>query len=53
MLGDNVTVLSLTSSGNPRIYLVRLDTSLIDRAEYSCATATPCPCARTKKYFID
>ena len=37
MLGDNVTVVALTSSGNPQIYLGVLDTSLVDRTEESCS----------------
>ena len=37
MFGNNVTVVALTSSGNPWIYLGRLDNSLIDRAEESCS----------------
>ena len=37
VLGYNMTVVALTPSGDPQIYLGRLDTSLIDTAEDSCS----------------
>ena len=37
MLGDNVAVVALTSSGDTQIYLGILDTSMIDIAEESCS----------------
>ena len=53
VLGDKVTVVALTSSGDPQIYLGRLDTSLIDRAEESCSNGYTLYLHLGKKYYIE